>query len=137
MLTGIGFVTGDPTLKLDYPYVSHAVTQIKATTVGDLKWMSMMLPLHKGDTITAIKLSYRNSSARSFISQIRLTSQLNPPIAMVRHDDGTDLLSTIPVTQTSVVNNLVVDNSIVLSLRLNFGNLSDMIEIGAVEIVYK
>ena len=136
MLNGIGFVTGEPTLKLNYPFVSHPGMQITATGTGDLKWVYLMLPLCKGDTIKAITITYKNSNARSFISQIRLVNQISPSPVGVIHDDGTDLLATTVTTYTSPANN-IVDGSTVLNLRLMFGNAADMIEIGAVQIDYK
>jgi hypothetical protein len=134
MLNGIGFVTGDPTLKLNYPFVSHVGFQINASATGDLKWVSMMLPLNKGEIVNGIRITYRNTNVRSFISQIRLVELVSSNTAIVRHDDGTDLLSTVSTTATSAVSNLQVNGSILLMLRLNFGNIADMIEIGAVEI---
>jgi hypothetical protein len=44
-LSPTDFVTGDSTLQISYPYVSHSNTVVTCTTPGDLKWISMDLRL--------------------------------------------------------------------------------------------
>jgi hypothetical protein len=134
MMNGIGFVSGDPTLKLNQPQVSHPSIRINCSIAGDLKWIYLPLPLNRGDIIKGIKISYKNSNARSFISQIRLADMVGPDIAHVKHDDPADLLATSVSTKTSTVANVPVNGSMVLELRLNYSNIADTIEIGAVEI---
>ena len=58
MLHGIGFVTGDPTINLGYPYISHPGMQVTVNEPGDSKWIYMMLPVVSGSLITDIKISY-------------------------------------------------------------------------------
>jgi hypothetical protein len=44
-LSPTNYVTGDPTLRVSYPFVSHPSTIVACTTPGDYKWISMGLRL--------------------------------------------------------------------------------------------
>jgi len=44
-LSPTNFVTGDPTLRVSYPFVSHPSTNVSCTTPEDFKWVSMGLRL--------------------------------------------------------------------------------------------
>lgn len=137
MLNGIGFITGDPTLKLNYPQVTHPGLQITTNAITQFKWIYLMLPLTKGSSITGLAITYNNSNARSFITQTRLVNQTSPDSALVVHDDATQLTATTVTTHTSTVSGVTVTGSIVLMLRLNFTNVADTIEIGSVEVDYQ
>ena len=66
------FVTGESTLQISYPYVSHSDTIVTCTSPGDLKWISMGLRLPEKTTIEEIIVCYQVSNCKSFIAQIRL-----------------------------------------------------------------
>jgi parallel beta-helix repeat protein len=128
------FVTGDPTLRVSYPFVSHPSTIIGCTAPGDFKWVSMGLRLPPDVLIEELVISYQVSNARSFISQIRLAEMTTPDHATVIHDDPTHLTSTTPVTYNSAVSGRLPAGALTLELRLNFQNASDEILLGAVGI---
>ena len=128
------FVTGDPTLRVSYPFVSHPSTIVTCASPGDLKWVSMGLPLPPGAQIEGLVICYEVSNARSFIAQVRVAEMTTPDHATVIHDDPAHLTSTGPASYTSVVPGLVPSGAVTLELRLNFQDASDEILLGAVGI---
>ncbi|MCA9903238.1 MAG: collagen-like protein [Anaerolineae bacterium] len=107
---------------------------LRVTTqqAGDLQWLNLPLIVQDNLAIKAVIVCYDLSSASSFISQVRLAEETVPPSALVVHDDGTDLTSTDPVCAESAVNNYQPNGALGLSLRLNFANTTDRIDIGAI-----
>lgn len=133
-LSPTGYVTGDPTLQISYPFVSHPSTVVTCVTPGDLKWISMGLPLLSSRSIKEVSICYQLRNPQSFISQVRLTQMTTPNQAVVQHDDGTDLTNTTPSCYTSVVSGFFPAGAVTLELRLNFQNATDQIMLGAVSI---
>jgi hypothetical protein len=133
-LSPTDFVTGDPTLQINYPSVAHPGTVVTCNAPGDLKWVSMDLRLAPGLQIVQVDICYQLSNGRSFISQVRLTEMTTPDHATVIHDDPADLTSTAPTTYSSAVAALAPSGAVNLELRLNFQNTSDEILLGAVGI---
>jgi Transposase len=136
-LSPTGFVTGDPTLQISYPSVSHPSTVITCTSPGDLKWVSIGLPLPQNITIHEVTVCYELSNAGSFISQVRLVEMSTPNQGLVRHDDPTDLKSTSPTCYNSKVVGFTPSVAIILELRLKFRNTSDEIRLGAVGVTFE
>lgn len=135
MLHSIAFVTGDPTIKLGYPYVFHPGMQIRVNKEGDSKWIYMMLPLSSGDLITDIKIAYHRVGIENSIVMVRLVEQGEPISATVVHDEKTS--SDLPAT--GVIHSscsVLVKKSILLKVCLDIQNIEDMIEFGSVEIGY-
>src|SRR6267378_3652556 len=128
------YLSGDPTLKISYPYVSHPSTIVTCTVPGDLKWVSMSLLLPPKATIENVIIGYELSSSQSFISQVRLVEMTTPNQATVRHDDPTDLISTSPTTYASKVSNFAPTAAVTLELRLNFKATTDEVRLGAVGV---
>src|SRR6476659_9996142 len=96
-LSPTDFVTGDSTLQISYPSVTHPNTTVTCNSLGDLKWISMSLRLPENVSIEEVTVCYQLSSTNSFISQIRLTEMKTPDQAIVIHDDATDLQSITPI----------------------------------------
>jgi hypothetical protein len=136
-LSTTGFVTGDPTLKISYPFVSHPGVVVTCTAPGDLKWVSMGLLVPPNAKIENVIIAYEVSSPQSFISQIRLAEMTTPDHASVLHDDPTPLQSTSPTSYTSHVGGLATEGAVTLGLRLNFQNTSDEIRLGAVGVTFQ
>lgn len=128
------WITGDPTLKLSYPSVQHPAVEITATTPGDLKWVFTGLRLPAGILIKAVRVCYQLSNKKSFISQVRLTEMQAPDVALVRHDDATDLLSTDPTCYVSNVGAYRPQGAVTLALRLKFAKKTDKITLGPVGV---
>jgi len=128
------WISGDPTLRLSYPSVHHPAVEITATTPGDLKWVFVGLRLPAGILIKAVRVCYQLSSKKSFISQVRLTEMQAPDVALVRHDDATDLLSTDPTCYVSTVGAYRPEGAVTLALRLKFAKKTDKITLGSVGV---
>ncbi len=105
------------------------VTTIRA---GDLQWISLPLVVQDYLRIKAVIVCYDLSSASSFISQVRLSEETVPTAVVIRHDDTTDLTSTVPVCAESAVDSYQPAGALTLSLRLNFANTTDTIDISAI-----
>ncbi|MEA4905083.1 MAG: hypothetical protein VB090_09640 [Petrimonas sp.] len=135
MLHSLGFVTGDPTIKIDYPYVFHPGLQVTVSEPGDAKWIYMMLPVSRGSLITNIKIAHHRIGLQSHIMLIRLIEQREPIFAMVVHNEA--IGETVP--DTCVISSpcrVMVENSILLKVCMNFASTDDMIELGMVEVSY-
>src|SRR6266498_2412176 len=58
-LSPTDFVTGDPSLRISYPFVSHPSTIITCTAPGDFKWVSMGLRLPPNVAIQEVIVCYQ------------------------------------------------------------------------------
>lgn len=133
-LSPTDFVTGDKSLRISYPSVTHPAVEIKTTTPGDLKWIYLGLRVPPDHDIHSIHVCYQLSNSRSFISQVRLVEMQTPDQAVVRHDDATDLLSTTPTCYRSPVVAFRPGAAVLLALRLNFEKIADTITLGAIGV---
>jgi len=110
--------------------------RVMSTVPGDLKWISLPLPIPTNLKIKKVTVCYEVSDPlSSFISQVRLSEEKEPPTATVVHDDPTDLKMTGPTCYESIVGSLRPQGAITLSLRMNFGDASDHIDIGAIGVL--
>lgn len=135
MLHSLGFVTGDPSIRIGYPYVFHPGLQITVNEAGDSKWIYLMLPVDKGSLITDIKVAHHRTGFQSRVTLLRLVEQCEPVTAMVVHDETIE--KTIPSTCViSSACQVVVNHSVLLKVCMKFANTDDMIEFGSVEICY-
>lgn len=135
MLHAIGFVSGDPSVRINYPYLYHPGLNVTVTKASDAKWIYMMLPVTQGSLITDINIAHRRSAVFSHISMIRLVEQREPTSATVLFDKYID--HTVPTT--SIVGascRVVVKNSIMLKVCMDFVDTNDEIELGSVEVRY-
>ncbi len=145
----LDFLPGDPSVITDFNAVSSGVGGglsgliIESTTVGEdalgggNKVVETGLQVPPGYLITGVRLCYELSSAASFVSQIRLAQVQDPPdVAIVRLDDGTDLVDPGPVCVDSASLGLApIDptaGAVRLDLRVNFGDIADRIVVRAV-----
>ena len=135
MLNGIGLVTGDPTIKISYPFVFHPGAQVTVTEPGDAKWIYMMLPLCKGDLITEIKIVYQRTDINSDLLLMRLIEQDKPTSATVLHNLKVKSEATGVITITSACH-IEVKKSMILKLCLNFSTIHTLLEFGAIEVKY-
>lgn len=134
MLHGLGFTSGDSTVKISYPFTFHPGVQVTVTEPGNAKWLYMMLPLSKGDLITEIRVAYYSGS-RSRISFIRLVEQREPVAAAMLHERK--MPEEMPsMSEASTSCRVVVNKSVLLKVCLDFVSTNDMIEIGSVEVKY-
>lgn len=112
---------------------------ITSSTTGEVdsdggnKTVHMALDLPRSTKIKGVRVCYELTDSRSFISQIRLAQVQDPPSsAVVLLDDGTDLVDPGPTCVDSDPTSIKSrDGSVLLSLRVNFGNVNDKIVIRA------
>ena len=116
--------------------VIHSSTTGEIFSDGGNKVVQMALEIPKNTFIKGVRVCYELSSAASFISQIRLAQVQNPPAtALVLLDDGTDLVNPGPVCVNSAATSIVGEKgSVLLSLRVNFGNTADVIVVRALGV---
>jgi hypothetical protein len=136
-LSPTSYVTGDTTLQISHPSVSHPGTIVTCTAPGDLKWVSMGLPLPPQVMVEEVIICYEVSNPQSFISQVRIVEMTTPDQAIVRYDDPTDLKSTTPASYPSKIVPFVSTAALTLALRLKFQNTSDNIKLGAVGVTFQ
>jgi hypothetical protein len=100
-------------------------------------WMGLQIP--PGWRVIGVRVCYELSSARSFISQIRLDQLQDPPAtAVVLLDDPTDLVAKGPVCVDSQATDIDPRaGAIFISFRVKFGNVADAIVIRGVGIRLK
>jgi hypothetical protein len=120
---------------------------IESTTTGETfvdggnKVVHMALDLPKQTKIKGVRVCYELSDPRSFISQIRLAQVQDPPsTAVVLIDDSTDLTDQGPACVNSEIVKPAIKSkfgSVLLSLRLNFGNVADKIVIRGLGLMVK
>lgn len=135
MLHGLGFVTGDPTIRIKYPYLYLPGIQVSTTEAGDSKWIYMMLPVTKGSLITDINIAHHRTGIQSHISLIRLVEQQEPVSATVVHNGVIEkTVSSTCIIGTSC--QVVVNRSLMLKICIDFFDTDDTIELGSVEIRY-
>lgn len=108
-------------------------TQGESDSLGGNKVVHMALDLPRKTKIEGVRVCYELTSSRSFISQIRLAQVQDPPSsALVLLDDGTDLVDPGPICLDSAPTLIRSRNgSVLLSLRVNFGDVNDKIVIRA------
>ena len=135
MLHGIGFVSGDPTIQIHYPYLYHPGLNITVTEPGEAKWIYLMLPIRRGSLITDINIAHRRTGLHSHISLIRVIEQREPVSATVLFDEYIDKnLPASCIVSSSC--RIVVNNSVMLKVCMDFTDTDDVIELGSVEINY-
>jgi hypothetical protein len=129
------YVTGDDSLRIEYPSVSHPDAIVTSKSVGDFN-ISMSLGLPENAAIEEVIVCYQVSDIGSFISELRLSEIGMPDQALVRHNDATDLQSTAPARYSSRVPGISAapGTAMMLGLRLNFQNTIDEIHLGAVGV---
>jgi hypothetical protein len=134
---------GDPSVTTSFNAISSGLgltgLVVHSSTTGDNasgggnKVVHMGVQVPPGYLIKGVRVCYQLSNKRSFISQIRLAQIQTPPsTALVKLDDGTDQTNPGPICvdsqQTTVDPSL---GEVLLSLRVNFGNTSDIIVVRA------
>lgn len=146
----LGFLAGDPSVNVSFNAVSSGVGGglagliIQSSTTGEEadgggnKVVETGLAVPPGYLVDGVRVCYQSSAASSFISQIRLAQVQDPPAtALVLLDDGTDLTAPGPVCIDSAAPAEPVhpaDGAVLLSLRVNFGDIADKIVVRGVAL---
>jgi hypothetical protein len=139
----LSLLPGDPSVTTTHNAVNSGVggglaaLVVHSSTTGEdaqgggnkVVWTGLEVPL--GFFVVGVRICYELTSAKSFISQVRLAQVQNPPAtAVVLLDDGTNHTAVGPVCVD--VKSPQIDpqpGALLLDLRVNFGNTSDRIAI--------
>ena len=132
-------VQGWETITISRGFSGNTI-RVKSTKPGNSKWIALPLLVPTNLKIKKLMVCYQASNpSQSFISQVRLSQEKEPPAALVVHDDGTDLNKIGPTCYESNVGSLQPQGAITLSLRLNFADVPDVknhhVDIGAVGVL--
>lgn len=135
MLHAIGFVTGDPSVRISNPHTFRPGVQVTTAEAGDSKWLYMMLPVTQGSLITDIRIAHHRTGLRSHVAIIRLVEQQEPVAVEVAHNEMFDeaLPGTCVVSSACWV---IVKHAVLLKVCLDFADSADIIELGSVEVSY-
>jgi Pectate lyase superfamily protein len=126
------WVTQDKTLQINYPSAEHPTAEITTGIPGGLKWVFVPLGLSVDGSIKAVRVCYQLSSSSSFIARVRLIEIRTPGTVVVRHDDPTDLLSTVPTCHVSAVSPYRPEGAVTLALWVKFADATHRIRLGPV-----
>jgi hypothetical protein len=142
-LNHFDLLPGDPSVSTSHEAVSSGVgggltglvitssmTGQTAATGGN-KVVHMAVDVPPEYVVTGVRIGYELSDARSHISQVRLAQVQDPPeVALVLLDDPTDHTAVGPIHVDSSTTSIdPEEGALLLSLRLNFGDVSDKIVI--------
>jgi len=120
------------------PSTAIMVTSDQIVEENDFQWVLLGLTLPSGASgkIKYVKICYQveTSSSGTYISQVRLTKMTTPDVAIVIHDDPTDLTETVPTCYESSVKKKKVSGTITLALKMVFASTDDVIRIGGVKL---
>ncbi|TAL11556.1 MAG: hypothetical protein EPO03_00020 [Porticoccaceae bacterium] len=146
----LGFLAGDPSVNVSFNAVNSGVGSglsgliIQSTTTGEdadgggNKVIETSLAVPPGYLVDGVRVCYELSNASSFISQIRLAQVQDPPAtAMVLLDDAANLTDPGPVCADSAILTTPAhpaDGALLLSLRVNFGDVADKIVVRGVAL---
>src|SRR5262245_51487503 len=116
-------------------FVHSGTTGENASGGGNkVVWRGLQVP--PGFNVVGVRLCYELTSARSYISQVRIAQVQNPPAtALVLLDDPTNHTAVGPVCVDA--KSPVIDpakGALLLELRVTFGNTSERIAIRAVAL---
>ncbi len=102
----------------------------------DFQWIQVGLTVPGGTKVQAFVVCYQVvGEGKSYISQTRLTQMTTPNVAVVMHDDPTNLTSVVPVCYTSKVGGFVVNGTITLELKIVIGRKTDKILVGGLAML--
>jgi hypothetical protein len=125
---------GDPTLTLTASSTAQPALTVQSQTPGDLKWLVVRLPVTPGQAIDAVEICYRVPDEGTIVRQVRVVEELNPPQALVLHDEAVDLTGSTADCYHSPVPAYTPEAVVSLWLRLEFARTADVIMIDSVRI---
>jgi hypothetical protein len=142
-LTAIGVGPAGPPSKLTVKPHSSPSTAIVVTASGlvletDYQWVLLGLTVPAGLKIKAVVVCYQIIGSRegTYISQTRLTQMTTPNIALVVHDDPTNLRSPTPLCYKSIVKEgVTVKGTITLALKMAVARKTDKILVGGISLI--
>lgn len=133
-LSPSNFYPTDSNITINPSISPNTAIAVRSSITGE-SWINLGLNLSTDQEIDSILVCYQLTNASSYITQIRLLRMTTPDAAYISLDDGTDLTSTTPATYSTPTGGLSVNGAITLSLRVNFTDTDDIIEIGGIGVV--
>jgi len=107
-----------------------------AVKESDFQWIQVGLTVPSPLKVKGVVVCYQVIGGDgTYISQVRLTQMTMPNVALVVHDDPTNLASTTPVCYTSKVAGFAVAGSVTLELKIVIARNTDKILIGGLSIL--
>ena len=106
--------------------------RVVSTNPGTTQWIYFPAAIPSNWEANSVELCYALSDPNSYITQIRVTEMQTPDGATVIRDDGTDLTDTGPSCVTSSVFARLPEGILTISIRFQFQDMSDEIEIGGI-----
>jgi hypothetical protein len=120
------------------PSTAIAVTASSVVGESDFQWVQLGLTVPGGLKIKGVVVCYQIIGSRegTYISQTRLTEMTTPNVAVVRHDDPTNLTSPAPVCYQSKVSPVfAVNGTITLELKMVIAKATDKILVGGISLL--
>jgi hypothetical protein len=124
----------DPALTLTASSTAQHALIVQSQTPGDLKWLVVSLSVTPGQAIDAVEICYQAPDEGTIVRQVRIVEELNPPQALVLHDEAVDLTGSTADCYHSPVPAYTRDAVVSLWLRLEFARTTDVIMIDSVRI---
>ena len=140
-LTAIAVGPAGPPSKLSIgphsgPSTAIAVTASVTIKESDFQWVLLGLTVPDGIKVKGVVVCYQVVGGKStYISQVRLTEMTTPNTALVKHDDPTNLTSTLPVCYKSEASGFSVSGTITLELKLLIGGKGEKILVGGIALL--
>ncbi len=138
----LDFRPGHPVVQTSFNAVNPGTLVVRSTTLGDIvpgggnKVIEMSLQVPPRHLLKGVRICYRTTNRRTYITQTRLAQLQNPPASwLVRLDDPTNHNSLAPVCENSLEVPTAINpvaGSIRFPLRFYFGSVSDSVVIYAV-----
>lgn len=133
----LDFLPGASDVKTYFNATTSGGLVVRSTTLGSTsvgggnKVVEMSLEIPPRNLLKGVRICYKTSNRRTYITQTRLAQLSNPPTAwLVRMDDPADLNSTTPICVNSIPISFNPQvGSVRYSLRLNYGSTADSITI--------
>lgn len=140
-LTAVAVGPAGPPSKLSVaphsgPSTAVAVTATGVVTESDFQWVLLGLTVPSGTQVKGVVVCYQVLGGKStYISQVRLAQMTTPDVALVVHDDPTNLTSTAPVCYKSPASGFTVKGTITLELKMVIGEKKDKILVGGIALL--
>ena len=90
-----------------------------------------------GSVIDTVAVCYKTANARTFITTTQLFEFVGPTGSILRHQDTTDHASTTDECYQSAVADYAPQGLVQLHLLINFGDVNDVVSLGAIAVHFK
>jgi hypothetical protein len=127
-------VPGSETMTVSHTSGPPPALQVESRTPGDLKWVTVSLPVPFGQSIDMVEVCYQAPDDGTFIRQTRLVEALDAQRGLVIHDDPTTHASPRAACYRSAVYDYTPIAALSLWVRLEVAQAGDVLYIDGVRI---